>query len=127
MPGERPQSDPGVHVHVQRNGNGKKRNGTGMAIVAIVGAVVTAVGFFATYIFATKPELAAHIHQKTDAVHALESDQRLTDAAIDQLSGDMREVRIQQRVTNRNLNKLLQRSRIVPASRSDIMIEMEDD
>lgn len=98
-----------------------------MAIVAIVGAVVTAVGFFATYIFATKPELAAHIHQKTDAVHALESDQRLTDAAIDQLSGDMREVRIQQRVTNRNLNKLLQRSRIVPASRSDIMIEMEDD
>lgn len=116
--------------------NGKKRSNsiTVAALGGIVGLVITAIGFFGTYIFVTKAELTAHAtelttHKEsaTQTIHALETNQKLTDAAVKGLSSQVKDVKLEVRVTNRNLEKLLRRSRIVPASREAMRIEIEGD
>lgn len=131
--GAAPRSESGVHVHV----NGKRRSGNGVAIgtlIAVAGLMLAAVGFFSTYVFVTKVELTAHTEKAAEIRNGLNTEQKLTDAAVKSLATDVREmkaeqseIRVEQKVTNRNLNKLLRRSRITPASRDDIKFELEDE
>lgn len=129
MPEKRPPTDPEIHLHVDTPPAppAKRRNGN-VTLAAAVTVLIAAVGFFSTYVFVTKPELAVHSHPKSPAFHSLETEQRLTDAALKSLTEAVRDLKLEQRVTNENLNKLLRRSRITPASREDmrIVIESED-
>ena len=117
-----------MHVHVDRRSEPKRRNGNGFtvaAIGAVIGIVIAAVGFFSTYVFVTKAELATHVQSTNGSVHALDTSQKLTDASVKRLASEVKDVKLEQRITNKNLNKLLRRSRITPASRAEMRIEIE--
>ena len=128
MTKDRPPTDPEIHLHVDTPQTSPKRRNGNVTLAAAITGLIAAVGFFSTYVFATKPELAAHSHPKSPAVHSLETKQQLSDAAMKNLAEAIEDLELEQRVTNENLNKLLRRSRITPASREDmrIVIESED-
>lgn len=135
MPGDRDNTPPPVIVNVTPSKATtdlpKRKNGSSIvtiaAVGAIVGIVISGVGFFAQYVFATKADVRTHERTTSAEIHALDTEQKITDASVKAIREDLKEFKVEQRVTNKNLDKLLRRSRIVPASRSDIRIEMEEE
>lgn len=122
-------TNPAAPVVIQKRG--------GLTVAAIAGVMslaVVSIGFFSTYIFVTKLEMSEHKTEATAVTHKLETDQKLTDVSIESVTKEMKgvkedvqEVKLEQRLTNKNLEKLLLRSRIVPASIEDMRIEIERD
>lgn len=128
-----------VNVHKTSTGDlNRMKSPTGNTITValvgtIVGLIIGVVGFFSTYIFVTKSELAAHKSEREKAVHMLDTSQRLTESTVRQLSDEVKavkkeqqELNVGQRVTNENLRRILRRSGIEPANRREIKLEMED-
>lgn len=91
----------------------KQNNGITIAAVGtLVGLILGVIGFFSSYVFVTKAEMA--MHQKTDDgdFHSLETQQALQGASMRSLTIEVKEVKLEQKLTNENLNRLLRRSRI---------------
>ncbi len=139
---ERTPTDPAqpVIVNVGKSSNDcgpKRRNGnriTFAALAMVFGAIVGVVGFFSTYIFVTKAELAAVEKSTNGGVRSLEKElgelktkQALTDASVKALGRDIDDLKIDTRQTNETLNKLVRRARMTPVSREDIRIKIEDE
>ena len=136
---ERTPTDPAqpVIVNVERDPSPspKAKNGMTYAALAMVfGTIVGGVGFFATYIFVTKAELAAvekatngGIRKVEDSVNDLKTKQALTDASVKVIETKVDDLKIEQRQANENLNKLVRRARMTPVSREDIRIKIEDE
>lgn len=111
-----------------------KRRGNGITVGAILGVIIAAVGFFGTYVFVTKAELAAvekatngGIRKVEKEISELDKKQALTDASVKQVEKKIDSLQIEQRQANENLNKLVRRARMIPVSREDIRIKIEDE
>lgn len=109
MPKE--QSEPGVHVHLAKDRTGdfpRKKNGYTL-VVAVLGCILAGITFFSTYIYATKSEL---FEVKVEIV------------GIKTTQNEMRKDQI---VQSRNIEKLLERRQITPASRRSLRLEASDE
>ncbi len=130
---ERERTDPNQPVIVNVGKSQSQRNGITVAMIGgIVGLLVAGVGFFSTYIFVTKAELSIHkeaanggIRKVEDTINDLKTKQALTDAAVTKLGEDFKELKIEQRQANANLNKLVRRRGMIPVSRESIRIKIE--
>lgn len=100
------------------------RNGITIATVStLIGLVLAAIGFFSTYVFATKADLVTTEKE----ISRVSTAEQLTDASVKALQSDVAEIKtnikgveVEQRVTNENLRRLLRRRGIKPASREEM-------
>jgi len=117
-----PASPVVVNVNKTHDLSRQKNSPISIATLAsIVALLVTVIGFFATYVFATKAELASHKEMTKTVEHEMQTQQVLTDVSVKQLSKEIDEVKVGQKVTNTNINKLLRKLSVKPVSRDEIM------